>query len=85
MKASAQVATLSKDDLRDIRKKVETGQKTEATVITRDELERMRGATKTQTKEQESQQKRLFEEQKDQQLAAAKARKAKMLMLDKDR
>jgi hypothetical protein len=80
-----QAATMSKDELRDIRKKVETGQKTEAVVITREELERMKGSTKTQTKEQESQQKRLLEEQKDQQLAAAKARKAKMLLLDKDR
>ncbi len=42
-------------------------------------------STKIQTKEQESQQRRLLEEQKDQQMAAAKARKQRMMDLDKER
>jgi hypothetical protein len=64
-KAANPAATVSKDELREIRKKTETGLQKDATVITKDELERMKAATKTQTKEQESQQKRLLEEQKE--------------------
>lgn len=45
----------------------------------------MRAATKIQTKEQESQQRRLLEEQKDQAMAEAKARKQRMLEMDKER
>ena len=45
----------------------------------------MKAATKIQTKEQESQQRRLLEEQKDSAMAAAKARKQRMLDLDKER
>jgi len=47
--------TVSKDELRDIRKKTETGQKSDAIVITNDELFRMKDSTKIQTKEQASQ------------------------------
>jgi hypothetical protein len=54
-----------KDELRDIRKKTEKGQKSDAIVITQTELERMKASTKIQTKEQESQHRRLIEEQKD--------------------
>lgn len=43
-----------KDQLRDIRKKTEKGQKSDAIVITQTELERMKASTKIQTKEQES-------------------------------
>lgn len=78
-------ATLTKDQLRDIREKTEKGQKSEAIVIKQDELERMKGATKIQTKEQEIQQRRLLEEQKESAMAAAKARKQRMLDLDKER
>jgi hypothetical protein len=45
---------VDKDELRDIRKKTEKGQKSDAIVISHSELERMRAATKIQTKEQES-------------------------------
>jgi hypothetical protein len=45
----------------------------------------MKAATKIQTKEQESQQRKLLEEQKDSAMAAAKARKQRMLDLDKER
>jgi len=79
------VATLTKDELRDIREKTEKGQKSEAIVIKHDELERMKAATKIQSKEQEIQQRRLLEEQKDSAMAAAKARKQRMLDLDKER
>ena len=66
---------VDKDELRDIRKKTEKGQKSDAIVITQSELERMKATTKIQTKEQESQHRKLLEEQKDQQMAEAKARK----------
>ena len=66
---------VDKDELREIRKKTEKGQKSDAIVISHSELERMKAATKIQTKEQESQHRKLLEEQKDQQMADAKARK----------
>ena len=53
---------IDKDELRDIRKKTEKGQKSDAIVISQNELERMKAATKIQTKEQESQQRKLLEE-----------------------
>lgn len=76
---------VDKDELRDIRKKTEKGQKSDAIVISKGELERMKASTKIQTKEQESQHRRLLEEQKDQQMAEAKARKQRMLEMDKER
>lgn len=42
---------VDKDELRDIRKKTEKGQKSDAIVITQNELERMKASTKIQTKE----------------------------------
>jgi hypothetical protein len=45
----------------------------------------MKATTKITTKEQEIQQRRLLEEQKDSAMAAAKARKQRMLELDKER
>ncbi len=66
---------MTKEQLREIREKTVKGQKSEAIVINQGELERMKAATKIQTKEQEIQQKKLLEEQKDSAMAAAKARK----------
>lgn len=54
-------------------------------MIKQDELERMKATTKITTKEYEMQQRRLLEEQKESQMAAAKARKQRMLDLDKER
>lgn len=45
----------------------------------------MKAATKIQSKEAEIQQRRLLEEQKESAMAAAKARKQRMLDLDKER
>lgn len=45
----------------------------------------MKAATKIQTKEQESQNRKLLEEQKEQQMAQAKARKQKMVEMDRER
>lgn len=76
---------MGKDELREIRQKTEKGQKSDAVVISQNEIARMKASTKIQTKEQESQQRKLLEEQKDQQMAAAKARKQRMMDLDKER
>ena len=84
-KKKATDSTLTKEQLRDIREKTEKGQKSEAVVIKQEELDRMKGTTKIQTKEAEIQQRRLLEEQKDSAMAAAKARKQRMLDLDKER
>lgn len=84
-KKKASDSTLTKEQLRDIREKTEKGQKSEAVVINQEDLERMKGTTKIQTKEAEIQQRRLLEEQKDSAMAAAKARKQRMLDLDKER
>ena len=46
---------LSKEQLRDIREKTEKGVKSEAIVIKADEIERMKAATRIQSKEQEIQ------------------------------
>jgi hypothetical protein len=77
--------TVTKEELREIRQKTEKGQKSDAIVISQSELERMKASTKIQTKEQDFQQRKLIEEQKDQQMAEAKARKQRMLDLDKAR
>ena len=71
--------------MRTLRNKATTGVKTEAVVISKTELDRMRGAAVIVSNDQKRQQKQIFEEQKDQQLAAAKARKQKMMELDKTR
>lgn len=64
---------------------MDKGQKSDAVVISKQDIQRMKESTKIQTKEQEAQQRRLLEEQKDQQLAAAKARKQRMVEMDKGR
>lgn len=83
--AATGAVTLTKDQLREIREKTEQGKKSEAVVINQGELERMKATTKIQTKEQEALQRKLLEEQKDSAMAAAKARKQRMLELDKER
>ena len=59
--------------------------KSDAIIISKSELERMRGTTKIQTKEQESQQRKIMEEQREQQMVQAKQRKAKRVEMDKER
>ncbi len=45
----------------------------------------MKASTKIESKEQQLQQKKLFDEQRDQQMAAAKARKKRMVEMDRQR
>ena len=44
-------AVVSKDELRDIRDKTEKGIKSDAIILSKNEIERMKQATKIQTKE----------------------------------
>ncbi len=78
-------AVLSMNEIRKIRNDTEKGQKVNGIVISKTELDRIRKSTRVTTKEQELETKKLLNEQKDQQMAAARARKAKMQSLDKER
>ena len=60
-------------ELRKIREQTEKGAKSDAIVLTKQELDRMKQAAIVRTKEEDMQQRKIHEEQKDQQLAAAKA------------
>ena len=53
--APAAAAVVSKDELRDIRGKTEKGQKSDAIILSKTEIERMKQSTKVQTKDQEVQ------------------------------
>jgi hypothetical protein len=54
-------------------------------MISNQELDRMKNATVIKSKDEQTREKKLLEEQKDQQMAAAKARKKKMLEMDRER
>lgn len=81
----ANAAIITKDDLRRIREQTEKGLQADALIIPKTELDRMRAATKIVTKEEQKQTKRMLNEQKEQQRGVAKARKKRMIELDKDR
>jgi hypothetical protein len=76
---------VSVHDLRRIREQTEKGQKADAIIIGKTELDRIRNSTTIVTREEVKQTKKMLDEQKDQQRAAAKARKKRMLTLDQER
>ena len=78
-------AVVSMNDLRRIRDQTEKGQKADAIIIGKSELDRIRGSTKIVSKEEQKQTKKMLDEQKEQQRAAAKARKKRMLAMDQER
>ena len=51
-KPAGGLPVVTKDELRDIRDKTEKGQKADAIIISKGDLDRMRAATKIQTKDQ---------------------------------
>jgi hypothetical protein len=59
---STGAATISKDDLRKIREKTLLGQKNDAVVLNQYELNKIKQRSTIQTKDQESQQKKLLED-----------------------
>lgn len=77
--------TVTKEELRAIRERVGKGQQSDAVVIPKSELDRMKQAAVITTKEQQAETKKLFEEQKQQALHAAKARKKRMQEIDQQR
>ena len=73
---------MSNDELRKMRSDIEKtgkGANREAAVLTASDIARMKAASKITTEKDQAAQKRILEEQKAQQQAAAKARKAKMV------
>jgi len=81
----ANIAIISKEELRKIREQTEKGLQADAHIITKTELDRMKGSTKIVTKDEEKQMKKMLDEQKEQQRGAAKARKKRIQEFDKDR
>ena len=78
-------AVVSMQDLRKIREQTEKGQKADAVIIPKNELERIKGSTKITTKEEQKQSKKMLEEQKEKQRSAANARKKRMMAMDQER
>ena len=82
MAAGAAVRTsqgvISLEELRNIRGKVESKEKNDAVIISKNDLDRIRDATTIKTKEMQIQEKKLLEEQKTAAMAKSKARKTKM-------
>ncbi len=56
---------MTKEEMKTLRDKTEKGQKSEAVVISKVDIDRMKESTSIQTKEQQSQQRKMLEEQKD--------------------
>ncbi len=73
------------DELRAIREKTEKNNKTDAVIISKTDLQRIKGATVVKTKDEILQEKKVKEEQKNAALAKSKARKAMMQELDEKR
>jgi hypothetical protein len=81
----AGAAVISLNELRRIRQQTEKGEKPDAIVIPKTELDRIKGSTKIVTKEEQKLTKKMLDEQKEQQRGAAKARKKRMLAMDQER
>ena len=84
-----QVATstgvISLDELRQIREKTMKNNQTDAVVISKTELDRMKQSTVIKTKEDKLREKQLIEDQQNAALASSKARREKMQALDEQR
>jgi hypothetical protein len=78
-------AVVTMDELRTIRGKTEKNNQNDAVIISKNDLDRIKGATTIKSKEQLIAEKRLLEEQKQAALAKSKARKQKMQELDAQR
>ena len=82
----ADIAIVSAKDIASMREDLQKGkQPRDAGVVTASELARIKASTKIQTKQETIAQKKIQDEQKEQQQAAAKARKARMVAMDQER
>jgi hypothetical protein len=71
--------------LRRIREETEKKPTRTSDIVNNAEIERMKGSTKIQTKDDKADTKKLYGEQLQQQQAAAKARKERMMEMDRER
>ena len=79
-------AILGADELRELRDKLgKTSDVSNAAIITKDELERIKKATVIETKEEKKQKKKIADEQLAQTMSNANARKSRMADADKTR
>lgn len=76
---------MTREAVKKIRKEAEKGTKADAVIISEGDLKRIKGSTTVKTKEQLKEEARLNREQKEQQMAAAKARKARIIKLNEER
>lgn len=76
---------MTMSEIRKIREKTKAGDQVDGVIIGQSELDRIKRSTKVTSKKEEMETKKLLDEQKEQQMAAAKARKSKMQQLDKTR
>lgn len=71
--------------MKKIRKEAEKGAKPDAVIISEADLKRIKNSTTIKTKEQLKEEQRLHKEQRDQQMAAAKAKKDRIIQFNKER
>lgn len=83
--AKAGASILSINDLRKVREQTEKGLQKDAIILPREELDRIRLASKIVSKDQEKQEKQLYEEQKEKQRVLHNAKKKRMLQMDRER
>jgi hypothetical protein len=83
--ANAGASIVSINELRKVREQTEKGQQKDAIILPKSELDRIRFASKIVTKDQQAQEKQIFEEQKEKQRIMNEARKKRMKQMDKER
>lgn len=71
--------------MRRIREETEKKPTRTSDIVNKGEIERMKASTKIETKDDKAEAKKLYSEQLQQQQAAAKARKERMIEMDRER
>lgn len=83
--ARAGASIVSINELRKVREQTEKGIQSDAIILPKSELDRIRFSSKVVTKDQKLQEKQIFEEQKEKQRVLHNARKKRMIQMDKER
>lgn len=83
--ARAGATIVSINELRKVREQTEKGQQSDAIILPKSELDRIRLSSKIVTKSQQQQEKQLLEEQKEKQRVLQNARKKRIVQMDKER
>lgn len=80
------IAIVSAKDVASLREELNKGKAPrDAGLVTAADLARIKASTKIETKEEKTAAKKMYDEQREQQLAQAKARKNKMVNMDQER